>query len=87
MKMIIIIVKDQDADTLTQAFTAGNFRVTRVASTGGFMRSGVVTMLLGVEDTQVDAAIKVVRDALPKALDNEKRATLFVVPVHHFEQI
>ena len=86
MKMIIIIVKDHDADTLTQAFTAGNFRVTRVASTGGFMRSGVVTML-GVEDAQVDAAIKVARDALPKASDNEKRATLFVVPVHHFEQI
>ncbi len=87
MKMIIIIVKDHDADTLTQAFTAGNFRVTRVASTGGFMRSGVVTMLLGVEDPQVDAAIQVVRDALPKASDSEKRATLFVVPVHHFEQI
>ncbi len=87
MKMIIIIVKDHDADTLTQAFTAGNFRVTRVASTGGFMRSGVVTMLLGVEDPQVDAAIKVARDALPTASDNEKRATLFVVPVHHFEQI
>jgi uncharacterized protein YaaQ len=86
MKMIIIIVKDNDADTLTQAFTAGNFRVTRVASTGGFMRSGVVTMLLGVEDTQVDAAIKVVRDALPASSD-EKRATLFVVPVQHFEQI
>ena len=33
MKLIIIIVKDSDADTLTQAFTVGNFRVTRVAST------------------------------------------------------
>ena len=87
MKMIIVIVKDNDADMLTQAFTANSFRVTRVASTGGFMRSGVVTMLLGVEDTQVDAAIQVVRDALPKASDGEKRATLFVVPVHHFEQI
>ena len=86
MKMIIIIVKDNDADTLTQAFTAGNFRVTRVASTGGFMRSGVVTMLLGVEDTQVDAAIKAARTALPSSGDN-KRATLFVVPVQHFEQI
>jgi uncharacterized protein YaaQ len=86
MKMIIIIVQDNDADTLTQAFTAGNFRVTRVASTGGFMRSGVVTMLLGVEDTQVDAAIQVARDALPASSD-KKRATLFVVPVHHFEQI
>jgi len=86
MKMIIMIVKDNDADALTQAFTAGNFRVTRVASTGGFLRSGVVTMLLGVEDPQVDAAIKVVRNALPSASD-KKRATLFVVPVQHFEQI
>jgi uncharacterized protein YaaQ len=86
MKMIIIIVQDNDADTLTRAFTAENFRVTRVASTGGFMRSGVVTMLLGVEDPQVDAAIKVVRDALPSS-DEKKRATLFVVPVQHFEQV
>jgi len=86
MKMIIIIVQDHDADTLTQAFTAGDFRVTRIASTGGFLRSGVVTLLLGVEDAQVDAAIKVARDALP-ASNNKKRATLFVVPIHHFEQI
>lgn len=86
MKMIIIIVKDHDADALTQAFTAGNFRVTRVASTGGFMRSGVVTMLLGVEDTQVDDAIKIAHAALPPSSDN-KRATLFVVPIQHFEQI
>jgi uncharacterized protein YaaQ len=86
MKMIIIIVKDSDADALTQSFTANNFRVTRVASTGGFMRSGVVTMLLGVEDTQVDAAIKVVHDSLPASADT-KRATLFVVPVQHFEQV
>lgn len=86
MKMIIIIVQDNDADTLTQSFTASNFRVTRVASTGGFLRSGVVTMLLGVEDTQVDSAIQVVRDSLPAKADT-KRATLFVVPVNHFEQV
>ena len=86
MKLIIIIVKDNDADTLTQAFTAGNFRVTRVASTGGFLRSGVVTMLLGVEDTQVDAAIETVRNALPPK-GTEKRATVFVVPISHFEQV
>ncbi len=86
MKMIIVIIKDSDADTLTQALTAGSFRVTRVASTGGFMRSGVVTMLLGVEDTQVDGAIKVVRDSLPPK-GEQKRATLFVVPVQRFEQV
>jgi len=86
MKMIIVIVQDNDADTLTRAFTAGNFRVTRIASTGGFMRSGVVSMLLGVDDPQVDEAIQLVRNALPSASD-KKRATLFVVPVQHFEQV
>ena len=86
MKMIIVIVQDNDADTLTRAFTAGNFRVTRIASTGGFMRSGVVSMLLGVDDPQVDEAIQLVRNALPSA-GNKKRATLFVVPVQHFEQV
>ncbi|MBI5839842.1 MAG: cyclic-di-AMP receptor [Chloroflexi bacterium] len=87
MKMIIVIIKDHDADKLTQAFTASNFRVTRVASTGGFMRSGVVTMLLGVEDEQVDEAIQIVRNSLPPLASNEKRATLFVVPVQRFEQV
>ena len=87
MKMIIAIVKDNDADILTQAFTAGSFRVTRVASTGGFMRSGVVTMLLGVDDNQVDAAIQILRDSIPSKEGDVKRATLFVVPVQHFEQV
>jgi len=86
MKMIIVIVKDHDADTLTQSLTAGNFRVTRVASTGGFLRSGVVTMLLGLEDNQVDDAMQTIRNALPPKPD-EKRATIFVVPVQRFEQV
>ena len=86
MKMIIAIVHDNDADTLTQEFTAASFRVTRVASTGGFLRSGVVTMLLGVDDDQVDAVIDTVRKALPSKVD-QKRATVFVVPVSHFEQV
>ena len=75
MKMIIVIVKDQDADTLTQACTAASFRVTRVASTGGFLRSGVVTMLLGVDDEQVDSvrcACKPLRTGLIDTQLNDK---------------
>jgi uncharacterized protein YaaQ len=87
MKLIILIVKDRDADNLTQAFTAGNFRVTRIASTGGFLRSGVVTMLLGVEDNQVDEAIQIVRRNIPASSPAEKRATLFVVPIQRYEQV
>jgi uncharacterized protein YaaQ len=86
MKMIIVIVKDNDADKLTQGLTAENFRVTRIASTGGFLRSGVATLLIGVEDENVEAAIGVMRGALGVG-KGEKRATLFVVPVERFEQV
>ncbi|GAB4419484.1 MAG: cyclic di-AMP receptor DarA [Anaerolineales bacterium] len=87
MKMIIVIVNDSDANTVTQALTAAEFRVTRIASTGGFLRNGVVTLLTGVEDDRVEAGIGVVREALRENGAERKRATLFVVPVQHFKQV
>ena len=87
MKMIILILKDSDSDTVTQALTSGQYRVTRVASTGGFLRSGVVTLLLGVLDERLDAALELIRGKLQPLPSGEKRATLFVVPVERFEQV
>jgi uncharacterized protein YaaQ len=87
MKMIIAILRDADADAVTQALTAGKFRVTRVASTGGLLRRGNTTLLIGVDDMQVDSAIRLMRDSCAPASQGEKRATVFVVPVDKFEQI
>jgi len=87
MKMIIVIAKDHDADALTQALTSAEYRVTRIASTGGFLRSGVATLLLGVEDDRLDLAIGLMREKLGPSASGEKRVTLFVVPVERFEQV
>jgi uncharacterized protein YaaQ len=82
-----MIVKDSDADNLTQAFTSAEYRVTRVASTGGFLRSGFVTLLLGVDDDRVDSAIELLRSKLKPSTSGERRATLFVIPVERYEQV
>jgi uncharacterized protein YaaQ len=87
MKMIILILKDSDSDAVTQALTSADYRVTRVASTGGFLRSGVVTLLIGVDDDHVDTVIHLIREKIGKPSGQEKRATLFVVPVERFEQV
>ena len=87
MKMIILILKDHDADDLTQALTADQYRVTRVASTGGLLRSGIVTLLLGVLDERVDECLGLIRSKLTPLPSGEKRATIFVVPVERFEQV
>ncbi|HMR99957.1 MAG TPA: cyclic-di-AMP receptor [Anaerolineales bacterium] len=87
MKMIILILKDHESDAVTQALTSADYRVTRVASTGGFLRSGVATLLLGVDDDRVDSAIGLIREKIGKSNSGEKRATVFVVPVERFEQV
>ena len=87
MKLILAIVRDSDSDNVTQVLTSASFRVTRVASTGGLLRRGMTTLLIGLEAEQVEAAIQVLRQTCTPASESGKRATIFVVPVDRFEQI
>jgi uncharacterized protein YaaQ len=87
MKMIILILKDQLTDAVTARLTGAKYRVTRIASTGGFLRSGIATLLIGVEEAQVDAAIALIREVVTAETSEEPQATLFVVPVSRFEQV
>jgi uncharacterized protein YaaQ len=87
MKMMIAILRDVDSDPVTRALTAGHFRVTRISSTGGLLRRGLTTLLVGMDDEQVEAAIQFLKDSCCPAEKGEKRATVFVVPVEKFEQV
>jgi len=87
MKLIIAILKDDDVENSVQALTSESFRVTRVASTGGFFRKGSTTLLIGVDDDHVDAAIALLRANTTSEPNEQKRATVFVVPVSRFEQL
>lgn len=87
MKMIIAILPDSEADNVTQALSVENFRITRIASTGGLLHHGVITLLIGVEDDAVDKAIQVMRGKVSHPGGTEKRTTIFVVPVENYVQI
>jgi uncharacterized protein YaaQ len=88
MKLIISILRDSDNDTVSQALIDAEFRVTRIASTGGFLRRGSSTLMIGVEDENVDQAIEIIRNACAPAIEpGMRRATLFVLAVEHFNQV
>jgi uncharacterized protein YaaQ len=87
MKMIILMVKDHLTETLSAALTGAQYRVTRIASTGGFLRSGTTTMLMGVDDAQVDGAVELIRSTVGATPEDGPQVKLFVVPVSRFEQI
>jgi uncharacterized protein YaaQ len=88
MKMIVALMKDEDTDNVTQAMAEVGLCVTRIASTGGFLRQGQSTLMIGVEEDLVDQTIQMINDNIAYTVEPVlKRATLFVLNVEHFEQI
>ncbi len=87
MKLIIAIVRDIDAGPVIEQLVTHGHRVTRVASTGGFLRRGNVTLLIGVEEQHVQPVIDHLRDTCSPPEPGQHRATIFVVDASHFEQV
>jgi uncharacterized protein YaaQ len=87
MKMIVAILQDEDTRTVTQALINSDFCVTEIASTGGFLRQGSSTLMIGVNDEAIDNAIQIINNnCTPSVEPMLKRATLFILNVEHFEQ-
>ncbi|OCS93877.1 cyclic-di-AMP receptor [Caryophanon latum] len=62
MKMVIAVVQDQDSNRLSNALTQADFRATKLASTGGFLRAGNTTFLVGTNDDNVPSLLQLIRD-------------------------
>lgn len=59
---MIAIIHKEDAGPLVDALLEREFRATRLHSSGGFLRQSNASLLVGVEDAQVDAVLQVIRD-------------------------
>lgn len=57
MKLIIAIVQDEDSSKLLSVLMQHSFGVTKLATTGGFLKAGNTTLLLGVDDDRLEEAI------------------------------
>ncbi len=88
MKLILAIVPDGDKEQILDALTKAGFQVTMIASTGGFLRRGKATLLMGVEREKVQDAIQLIRENSTPAIDPElKRAVIFVLKVDRFDKL
>jgi uncharacterized protein YaaQ len=93
MRLILAIVRDDCAAGITGALNAEGYRVTRVSSTGGFWRRGNVTLLIGVEEHEVEPALAIIDRHSGPCVTAEgpsdpqhppHRSTVFVLPVHRY---
>ena len=95
-KLVIAVVQNDDADNVVDALLEHEFRATRLASTGGFLRRGNTTLLIGADFDQVDPVIDLIRASarsgnVPPQTDPSHTppaaATVFVLDLDEYQRI
>ncbi|MED4126876.1 MULTISPECIES: cyclic-di-AMP receptor [Shouchella] len=108
MKLIMAVIQDKDSTRLSDALVKEDYRATRLSSTGGFLKAGNTTFLIGVEDDAVEEVMGIIQkncrsreqvvapispmggnadSYVPYPVEVQVGgATVFVLPVDHFEQ-
>ncbi|MBQ5952316.1 MAG: cyclic-di-AMP receptor [Lachnospiraceae bacterium] len=75
MKLIYAIVRKEDGNLVTEELTRSGFSVTRIASTGGFLRRGNMTLMIVTEPERVDEAVRIIKKEC-----GERRQVVFENP-------
>lgn len=94
-KLIVAIVQGEDADDVIRAMLAAGHRLTRINTTGGFLRRGNATLLIGVDDHQIDEVVGIMQATTRRRTESaplekgipEYAATIFVLDATHFIRI
>lgn len=60
MKLILVILNNDDVQDVTRALLKEKYYVTKLSSTGGLLHSGNTTLLVGVEDNKVSQVIEII---------------------------
>lgn len=62
MKLVLAVIHDEDANRLTTALSEEGLSATKLASTGGFLKHGNTTIIVGVQKEKVDNVIDIIRE-------------------------
>jgi uncharacterized protein YaaQ len=95
MKLIVAVVKGDDVDAVIEALLTADHRLTRINTTGGFLRRGNATLLIGVRAAEVDEVIGLIEAACPSRTEPAPverglpiySATVFVLDTTHFVRV
>ena len=63
MKLVITIIHERDKGRVGDALVQAGHKFTKISTTGGFLRDGNVTLLIGVEDDAVENVVSIVRES------------------------
>ena len=62
MKMIIAIIQNDDEKALLNKLMKSGYRATKLATTGGFLRTGNTTVMIGIDDDKINDVFGIIHD-------------------------
>ncbi|WP_096441176.1 cyclic-di-AMP receptor [Alteribacter populi] len=62
MKLIVAVVQDKDSNRLSDALVEKKYQATKLASTGGFLKAGNTTFMIGTENENVEEVLSIIKD-------------------------
>ncbi|NLD46333.1 MAG: hypothetical protein GX660_03930 [Clostridiaceae bacterium] len=62
MKLVFAVVHDEDGNKVMEELNNKGFTVTKLCSTGGFLKAGNTTLLVGVQEDKVDTIINIIKN-------------------------
>lgn len=94
MKLVIAIVQDDFANKVTRSLMENKYRVTKLSSTGGFLKSGNTTLLIGTENENINEITNLIKEECKEEnVSSSKDATagsyanIFVLNMDEFRKI
>lgn len=90
MKMILAIMPTSISEPVSVKLLEADYRVTKFASTAGFLSGGTTTLMIVADANKVDSALEIIRNHIPTAAPTDKahsRVTIYVMPAKDFERV
>lgn len=92
MKLMVAIIQDEHINQVIKDLMASKYRTTKLSSTGGFLKSGSTTLLIGVKKDEVDQVIRVIEKScqVKRAGRDDKTtssATIFVLNMEEHKRL
>lgn len=62
MKMVLAIINYDDAHDVMNNLMKAGFSITKLATTGGFLKAGNVTVLIGLDESRMEECFSIIRE-------------------------
>ena len=71
MRLIFAVIRDKDTNEAGNRLVQAGIGVTKLASTGGFLRDGNTTLMIGTEGDRVGQVMDILRETCAKRTQTE----------------